>query len=232
MSLFNAQKRKGFYKNIQPLITKLFVKSVSKISIKIAAIATSVFLLFNLLLPLAFQPKPVSAVSIGGFTWTAELTISPMHLLEKFWRILSKQLALRLIRIIQRMVLDFFQQISDVCPPYLRYRGTNVCRKIVGDWREFFNDAVASAQEELIGEIGRSSMPADWRAILISALSPIDDPGIEAKYLRSGGAIPNINTWENFFDGLDPQRNILGQILVVHDEALKGAAAALEAAKK
>jgi|GEM_PF-6810071 len=206
-----------------------------KIVTQIVAITSIAFLLFNLLLPFASQPRPAHA---GGFIIPAagvpvsKVPWSTRDVMDRILRILADRLRTLMVRQIQRLVLDFFNQIANICPPYLKYRGTDVCRKIVGDWAQFFSDAVASAEVGLANEISNSSLPSDWRAALIAALLPIDAQSINERFTAAGGLPSRENTWENFYAILDPQRNFLGQLLIAHDEKLKQSQVALEAAKE
>lgn len=168
----------------------------------------------------------------GGFTITYESPTSPLSLFNTIKKVLTAQLRLQFIRRIQNEVLRSFGKIENQCPPWLKFRGTNVCRQIVDDWGEFFSDALFAAREKVRADVARSNLPGNEKAILQNSLGSLEDRTFDEIIADAGPPPSKENTWENFYEKLKPEKNILGQLLLLNDEQVKEEAKTLAAAKK
>ncbi len=196
------------------------------------------FLVFTFLQPFLFTPRSASAsgslaiptlvtgVPVRIVTW------SDRNIYEQILKTIEARLVQDLISRLQEQVLASFSQLTTNCPSYLKLIGTDICQKVVGDWRAFFSNAKKSADLALIQEVQSSSLPADWKPLLISSLLPLNNQSVGGKFQAAGGLPPQENTWENYTASLAPERNILGMLLILHDEQLEKQEENLQAAEK
>jgi len=204
-------------------LSKKFQKAVVGILIILFISVSVAFLPFSFApFPTLKAPEEVSATGIPF--------LDPGRILEMIKKALIARLKLAFIRRIQAQVQSAFKEIRNQCPPWLKLRGTNVCRRIVDDWANFFSDALYAARKEVLNDIDRSLLSADAKAVIKSALGPLEKQAFDTIIAAAGPPATNENTWDNFTEALKPEKNILGQLLIAHDELLEeeaGTAAAV-----
>lgn len=144
-----------------------------------------------------------------------------------------------LIAELQRRMLESLNQIEVSCPDFLRVAGTDICQRIIGDWRTYIENAVVQATRELAGEIELLNIPRDMKLALLQSIQvrPYRDA---ARYTLSDAVDPQkffddplrYGGWAIWFEALKPQNTLLGQSIMTRERLLTLANRNREAAEK